>query len=75
MFPVGPIVGGSSDTEEWIELESGWFGSKTSGGDFLRLGVSLNGVWGMKIKDEERVEERARGFSRPHLLPHLDLIG
>lgn len=29
----------------------------------------------MEIGDEERVEERARGFSRSYLLPHLDLIG
>lgn len=28
----------------------------------------------MQIGDEERVEERAKGFSRSHLLLRLDLI-
>ena len=61
---------GSSDTEEWIELESTWFGSKTleRGGDFLYgWGVSSSGAWRMKIEYEERVEERMSQFSRSHL--------
>ena len=37
-LPSGLVVGGSCDNEEWIELDSGWSGSKTLGKDFLVLG-------------------------------------
>ena len=45
-FLVDPVAGGPSDTEEWTELELGWFGSKTLGRGIPRPTVSSNGVVG-----------------------------
>jgi len=55
-FLVDPVVGGSSDTEEWIEIESGCFGSKV---DFPGLwGIVEWGVGNGDRGREERVEKR-----------------